>query len=43
MMRVPVQWKVYRDSQIIDVPIPMNCLSDKLTILLYGIIDRKLH
>jgi hypothetical protein len=43
MMLVPAQWKVHRDSQIIYVHIPMNCLSDKLTILLYENPARKLH
>jgi hypothetical protein len=42
-MGFPVQWKVHRESQVICVHIPMNCLSDKLTIVLYGIHNKKLH
>ena len=42
-MGVPATWKVFRESQFICVHIPMNCLSDKLTILLYADIRKKLH
>jgi len=40
---IPGTVKVHRESQVICVHIPMNCLSDKLTILLYGNPAKKLH
>ena len=41
--RFPTQWKMHRESQVINVHIPMNCKFDKLTILLYGRSVQKLQ
>lgn len=43
MKGIPTQWKGSWESQLLCFHIPMNRLSDKLTISLYGNIANKLQ